>query len=80
MQMLQSDLEQLLHSSTFQRESHLYDKYDWLIYPEDKVICSLVDGEFGFLIYKEQDQSWRCGLPNTKQICRGCISLKATRM
>lgn len=48
MQMLQSDLEQLLHSPTFQRESHLYNKYDWLIYPEDKVICSLVDGGIQF--------------------------------
>lgn len=44
MQMLHSDLEQLLHSLTFQkRKSSLWQVNDWLIYPEDKVICFLVD-------------------------------------
>lgn len=30
------------------RKSSLRQVNDWLIYPEDKVICSLVDGEFSF--------------------------------
>lgn len=58
MQMRHSDLKQLLHNQTFPKgKSSLRQVNDCLIYPEDKVICSLTDGEFGFLIYKEQGQS-----------------------
>lgn len=54
MQMPHSDLEQPLYSPDFPKtKSSLQQVSDWLIYLEDKVICSLVDREFGFLIYKE---------------------------
>lgn len=48
------------------RKSSWRQGNDWLIYPEDKVICSPLHGEFSFLIYKEQGQSGRCCLPNAK--------------
>ena len=51
---LHTDLEQILHSPDFPKTKlSLRQVKDWLIYPEDKVICSRVDREFGFLIYKE---------------------------